>query len=344
MSTTDNAFIKVYQRDPVGNVVGPTRNDRQSPAGNSAEAEGAGTAAGQTDGRNPLLRGPHAWSNDGTKPTGRPSTGLRKPLTSNTWQDAAHVGPSAPHVTVQSFKNGPAVQSLQQSPPPRSTTTESKFIAGWEVDRFSWPAICNELQEHWVGPLTSIVRSIVRQAWQGGNVVAVTQATRSEGASTLALCLSRIAASFQIPVALVDGHHQNPQIASLLKLQFEDGWDETSPTFPLEESAINSIDDGLIVLPLRAAPKDSEWNIAASLRAQVVEQLSSSFELVVIDMGPMYVAAHNWFQQPLTQHVGCAMVLRDIRVTETPQTNDVCHRIRSAGIQNISIVENFQIA
>jgi Mrp family chromosome partitioning ATPase len=187
------------------------------------------------------------------------------------------------------------------------------------------------------------VRSIIRQAWQGGNIVAVTQAVRGEGATTLALCLSRIASAFQIPVALLDGHRHNSGVATALRLHFEQGWDETSPTHPLEESAIRSLEDGLVVLPSRGGDPQRDWEVPTELRARLLEELSSSFELVVVDMGPMFVAAHDWFSTQLAGRIGCALVVRDVRTTEPAQTDDVCHRLRSAGVQNVSIIENFQI-
>ncbi len=96
----------------------------------------------------------------------------------------------------------------------------------------------------------------------------------------------------------------------------------------------------------RFAPQDhtQDWEVPADLRTQLLQQLSSSFELVVVDVGPMYIAAHDWFSVELTKRVGCALVVRDVRTTESAQTDDVCHRLCSAGVQNVSIIENFQIA
>jgi Mrp family chromosome partitioning ATPase len=171
------------------------------------------------------------------------------------------------------------------------------FQPAWEVDRFRWPVICDDLQRDWASPLTGIVRSVVRQAWCGGKVVAVTQFGRSEGATTLALCLARIAAAFQIRVALVDGNAQNPDVGPSLGLRYDGGWEATGRDYPLEESAIGSLEDRLVVLPLGAVDQPSLMDDPAA-RRNLLERLVGAFELVVLDAGPVFVAAHRWFSQP----------------------------------------------
>jgi Mrp family chromosome partitioning ATPase len=239
------------------------------------------------------------------------------------------------------YAKGAAARPLA---PQHAGTTIVRFAPSWEVDQFNWPPVCSELQDCWVSPLNSVVRSVVRQAWQGGNIVAVTQAVRGEGSTTLALCLGRIASAFQIPVALIDGHRHNSGVAAALRLHFELGWDETSPNCPLEEAAIRSLQDGLVVLPIRPGDLRQDWEVPDDLRARMLDQLAASFELVIVDVGPMFVAAHEWFAGPLAGRISCALVVRDVRTTESAQTDDVCHRLRTAGVRNVSIIENFQLA
>lgn len=359
MSTTDNAFIKVYQRgqiensarDPWQQIVQPpnagfvTTADTGTPIHNPVPAPDQDRPAEIVyqdqghDARPPHVRQPGSTVSQEFQRRAR--TTSREPLGPNVWLDAPHPSPQAPHIRVERYAKGPSVRTL---PPRTLPQSETRFSPAWEVDRFNWPAICSDIQDCWIGPLNTVVRSIIRQAWQGGNVVAVTQAVRGEGATTLALCLSRIAAAFQIPVALLDGHRHNSGVATALRLHFEQGWDQTSPTCPFEESAIRSLEDGLVVLPIRAEHPQQEWEVPADLRAALLDELSSSFELVVVDMGPMFVAAHDWFRLPLAGKIGCALVVRDVRTTEPAQTEDVCHRLRTTGVQNVSIIENFQIA
>jgi hypothetical protein len=42
--------------------------------------------------------------------------------------------------------------------------------------------------------------------------------------------------------------------------------------------------------------------------------------------------------------IGSALVIRDVRRTDAAQLDDVCCRLRGAGVINMSVVENFQFA
>ena len=77
-------------------------------------------------------------------------------------------------------------------------------------------------------------------------------------------------------------------------------------------------------------------------RLSMLERIANCFELVVLDAGPVFVAAHHWFSQPCVGKLGSALIVRDVRRTDTAQLDDVCCRLRGAGVANMSIVENFQ--
>ncbi len=123
------------------------------------------------------------------------------------------------------------------------------FRAEWEVDSFRWPSICQRLQEGWSSSLAGIVRSIIREAWAGRNVVAVTQYAPGEGATTVALCLARLAAAISVRAAVVDGHALNPQLGRALGLSFPGSWLDPSIGNSFEEAAVSSIQDRLVVFP-----------------------------------------------------------------------------------------------
>ena len=357
MSATDNAFIKIYKhkadaKTPRPNIAGGTRVDRrgitvsnsnvkvsQVVASAGTHAMSPETAAAPS---RPLLS-PNLARVDAPHPDriqrDSPADGDPPDTADRLWRHESHAKIPTPHVDVARFESDMTVQGTA----PQPDLTGPQFRPAWEVDRFRWPEICDELQRDWAAPLTGIVRSIVRQAWRGGNVVSVTQFGRFEGATTLALCLARIAAAFHIRVAIVDGNAQNPDVGPLLGLQYEGGWETTGLDRPLEEAAIGSLDDRLIVLPLGATEQPTAMDDPAARRC-LLERLANSFELVVLDAGPVFVAAHRWFSQPCVGKIGSALIVRDVRRTDGAQLDDVCCRLRGAGIANMSVVENFQFA
>lgn len=361
MSSIDNAFIKVYQRDvdrgrrrrAASNVAVDDRGITVSSermalsqviASAAASTQASTDQTAETNIASPPADATLAWS-DAAKSYRLDSAHaaveqLQEAVVDRSpqmWLDEPHPQVSAPHFDVAQFQRGVPIQPLADA----IATSQPRFHPSWEVDRFRWPAVCDELMQDWTASLTSIVRSLVKEAWRGGNVVAVTQFARYEGASTLALCLARIAASFHIRVALVDGNSVNPDLGSSLGLGYEAGWEAIGEHVALEDTAIGSLEDRLVVLPLGPSVATAQPP-STSLRHSVLARLASDFELVVVDTGPVFVAAHQWFAPPCAGTIGNALIVRDVRKTETAQLEDVCCRLRESGITNMSVVENFQ--
>ena len=63
---------------------------------------------------------------------------------------------------------------------------------------------------------------------------------------------------------------------------------------------------------------------------------------MLVDAGPFYQAAHLWFCQELQGAIDAAVVVRDAQKTSMSHLDDVCLRMRQAGIQDVSVVENFE--
>ena len=253
MSNTDSAFIKVFQHHSDHGTPAPmmtggvrVRKDGILVAGNRNTVSQVVASA-----TSPVSWTTHASANqalsDSLESHEAPSTGnasrvqreagSQRSTKKVSWRDPAHPPVPAPHLDVSRFgRPEPVVQRK----------IRSQLRPAWEVDRFQWPEICEQLQREWSSALTSIVKSVVREAWRGSNIVGVTQFARAEGATTLALCLARIAASFHIKVALVDGHAQHPDIGGSLGLRFDHGWEQIGGGTALEEAAIRSLDDRLV--------------------------------------------------------------------------------------------------
>ena len=210
----------------------------------------------------------------------------------------------------------------------------------WEVDALQWPAVCRRLQERCEPQLAALVHDILTAAHGASRVIAVTERERGEGATTLALCLAQTAARLTENVALVDGDLTKPQIAASLGLSFTRGWEEASAEVPLAETSVSALTDRLVVVPLG----EKSGLLAADANhdgAQILEQLSHSFQLVILDVGPLFAAAKPWFAKPTVQLVDVALVLQDVRSTAAPPVHNVRSQLVEHGVEEVFIVENF---
>ena len=255
------------------------------------------------------------------------------------------VMPPTPHFLRMQREGIPARQTNQFAIPQEEITSGQRPAGGirpqWEVDHFRWPVVCDVLRETSAHRLDDVVESMIAQAERGNKVVAVTSFDRKEGRSTIAMSLARLAAQSKLDVALVDGDLDEPSIGSYLGITFDTSWNHIDPKLPLGEAAIVSIRDQFVVFPAAhdtAFPERTVRNNAGPLLASMCE----SFDLIFIDIGPIYTAAHRWLMPESCNLIRNALVVRDVRRTSVEQVDDACCRLVKAGVQNMAIIDNFQ--
>lgn len=250
--------------------------------------------------------------------------------------------PNATAAEPESIRQRKTIQTIQvPEAEVSSTKATSGFEAKWEVDRFQIPTTCERLQTECAIQLTEVIRGVIQQAWQGRNILAITSFGQGEGVTTLAITLAELASSFDIRVALVDGNLHHPHLGPALRLASKRGWESYGPEVPLEEIAIQAAESSLVVVPHSSGvsehPADTKEH-----SAELIKEIAGQFELVVLDAGPIFSAAHEWFAPPAVEGIHGAMVIRDTRVTEEVQLRDILYRLKSAGVANVGIIENFQ--
>lgn len=216
------------------------------------------------------------------------------------------------------------------------------FHANWEVDAFQWPEICERLQVESVSGLSGLLRSVLHRAWRGLNVFGLTSFDRGEGNTTVTLCLGKLAALYDIKIAIVDGQYSHPQLADALGIATEHGWNDLSPDRPLSEIAIRSLEDQIVIFPMRPEPHEGGYLSWRDAAVELVTQLAASFELVLIDAGPMFQAAHLWFADAGHMPSRGGIVVRNMRRTSPGQLEDVCLRLQQSAVREVLLVENFQ--
>jgi Mrp family chromosome partitioning ATPase len=247
---------------------------------------------------------------------------------------------------------GPEVQptadavepEVQPTVMPSAPTTIPKrpYVPLWEVDRFTWPAICDKLMHDPSGYFASASNKLLSVVRGGLKVLGITGSRRGEGRTTLALCLARAAAQAGIHVALVDADFTRPQLASMLGLETAYGWQEAATgKIPLSEAAVKSLADRVTVLPLEVSATDEPLSLADPRVTATLRATAATFELVIVDLGPLTNSSESLFPPEENCPLDAAIVVRDTRYATVNESRLAGDRLYDAGIEAVGIAENF---
>jgi Mrp family chromosome partitioning ATPase len=217
-------------------------------------------------------------------------------------------------------------------------------LARWEVDRFHWPRTCEKLFNDEHGYLTRAGDKLLAAVQDGLRVLAVTGSRRGEGRSTLALCLARAAARAGIQTAVMDADFARPQLASKIAVEVAYGWQDAAlGRVPLCEAAVKSVADKLTLLPLESSAATRSLSLADPRVTATIRAAAATFELLVLDMGPLAAGEGIGFPPGESCCLDAAIVVRDLRFATVAQSEAVGHVLHEAGVEAVGIAENFVI-
>jgi Mrp family chromosome partitioning ATPase len=226
--------------------------------------------------------------------------------------------------------------------PPAPTVPKRPYVPLWEVDRFTWPALCDKLMHDPNGYFASASNKLLSVVRGGLKVLGITGSRRGEGRTTLALCLARAAAQAGIHVALVDADFARPQLANMLGLETAYGWQEAATgKIPLSEAAVKSLADRLTVLPLEVSTSTSKLSLADPRVTATLRATAATFELVIVDLGPLGTSNEPLFPPGENCPLDAAVVVRDVRYALVNESRAAGDRLYDAGIEAVGIAENF---
>ncbi len=210
--------------------------------------------------------------------------------------------------------------------------------AFWEVDHFLYPEMSDRLLQEY--SYFNQAGEKLRQAAAGGlKVLAITGVGRGEGRTTLALCLARAAAKTGLRVGLIDCDFQRPLLAETLGLEISSGWQATAlHGQSLAESAIRSLEDGIVLLPLVAEEEVATLQLTDARVAATIAQLSASLDVVILDAGPLEPAALAPGKKLCCD---AAVVVCDLRHRTLAEAEAIARHLSAAGVEAVGIAENF---
>jgi Mrp family chromosome partitioning ATPase len=241
----------------------------------------------------------------------------------------------------QSFSNdGKTREKIRAAEEGLRKARKRIFNPLWEVDRLEWPRICLELLSTIEERSPVVAQNLSQACEEGLQVLAVTSPLSGAGTTTVACCLAMLAGRHGLNIALIDGNLENPTLCYQTNLEIEQDWtDAVAKRLPLEEIAVHSIDDQITMIPLLArlsSPQVTETSLATAL-----QELSQSFDLVVVDMGPMSTAKKLVNSLGMMGILNAVVTVIDRRTSSSNNLESCLQQIRSSGISSIGLVENF---
>ena len=249
--------------------------------------------------------------------------------------------PSQPEPTAASVTSDPPLES-----PPAHTIAASQVPGetAWrpllQVDRVVWPSIQARLLSTAPAAIQQMTEGLLSLCAAGSKVLGLASCAKGEGVTTLLSAAARKLVSQGRKVAIVDANGGNPQLAQSLGLLPQIGWEETlGGGLPLEEVVIESLADGLAVLPLR---EPSANTIAQAQIAVSLDILAREFDVVLVDLGPLaQVADEDIFSHGVAARMDAVILVQNVRLTTPNQLADVRRRLAVSNLRYAGTIQNF---
>ena len=162
------------------------------------------------------------------------------------------------------------------------------------------------------------------------NVVMVTSASAQEGKTTLAGQLAISLARSGRRTLLIDGDLHNPQQHYVFGLPFGRGFCELLRNEATVDEVVQHVSvEGLSLINAGYCDQASLRALASERALNVLNQLRSEFDFIVLDAGPVLVGADPLL---LGQHADTVLLSVRRDISQIPKINQACDRLRSVGV------------
>ncbi len=230
-----------------------------------------------------------------------------------------------------------AIQRQHTTAPPKT----EELHPVWEVDRFYWPEISDRLLQAEALSFQQIGNHLISSSNDGLRTLAVTSAREGTGRTTVAICLTRIAAKAGLRVALIDADVNHPSLADQLNIEFAHGWEEhIANGIPLDECAIQSVEEGLTIFPCKVDAQPLSLALDHPKIREMIGQMAGTFDLVILDCNHLGAAGGKLLGSGRDGTIDAAALVVD----GTSERHDVIdyaiERLQQIGIHSVGLIEN----
>lgn len=247
---------------------------------------------------------------------------------------------------IRAYSPGSPAAATADDPEGEADDRDSGFRPLLQVDGCVWPTVLTRMDVAAGEALDRVVDRVIVGLARGRKVVGFQGCRRGDGCTTLLLATGRRLARRGLRVLLVDADAEHPRLARRLGLAPQLGWEAVlDGRMPLEEVAIESLEDGLAILPLRepAVGSDEESPGEGPAPQEVLQTLREGYDLVLIDLGRPARSAGGTagLAESLSSSIDAVMVVQNVRGTSSLELNETCDQLRAAGMADVAVVENF---
>ncbi|MCE9606132.1 MAG: hypothetical protein K8U03_14645 [Planctomycetia bacterium] len=357
MSTLDQAFIRAYQAgrstpaaQPTGAAVDAAPRPSSHPSVATAAPELATAAATASPARSARSRhyvdsahGSTAAPHFRATTSPQPSAPAQAPIERRAGYDSdAYAEATLAQETTSTLEGNPYESGRRESAVVEEIAVP--FCPAFETERFHWPRNVEVLIAATGNEFAQFTAELEERIGAGRQTLVVTGIGRSEGRSTLVLALARLLANRNLRAVVVDADLRQPQLAELLGIRPELGWDDVyAERLSLTDALIESLADRVTLLPMRSGFSNPRALAGNKTFAGIIEQLKQNYDAVILDVGPLPDDQDTIdLAAALT---GCklddAIVVRDRRTTSPKDVQAVCRRLAVLGVHHCDIAENF---
>ncbi len=200
-----------------------------------------------------------------------------------TWaKPQEEVGPPRPHFPIPDHP-----VSTENS---KSDSDSSNSKRNSEATSLAWPAVVEALEREHGQRFEQMADALIEaREHRHLKVLLFTSCHRSEGRTTLILTLARALARRPGRILLADADLTGPMLARQLQLRPKVGLDDVvEQGAPLADALVETPDERLTLLPLRAPVGRPRDFLAGAEWACLMARLRREFDLVLLDGSPLF--------------------------------------------------------
>lgn len=237
----------------------------------------------------------------------------------------------------------PRIETLHETAIPATSATQELNEPALQVDRFAWPSVCLTLLDRADALFASLVDELFAGVNENRKLLAVSGYRRGSGRTTFLLSAARALAARGARVVVADADWDTPHLAERLGVSPEVGWqDVLTGGLPLEEALIESLIDGVTLLPARPnRSRTRAINFATAERN--LEQLRTAYDFVLLDAGRLDDSTEGKIGSMLLEKMPIEGVLlvHDVSTSSLINPSITERRLAQMQIRWWRVVENF---
>lgn len=219
------------------------------------------------------------------------------------------------------------------------------FRPAFQVDAFIWPTSVTKMGEVAGHCLEPVVDRLIVGSAKGRKVVGFEGCRRGDGCTTVLLAVARRLAERGLRVVLVDADFDHPRLARRLGLAPETGWEAVlAGRLPPAETAIESVEDRLAILPLGEPPSGKDYAVNEHPDPKATtDALRGAYDLILVDLGrPIKRSRVDLgLSEGGGRWLDAVMLVQNVRGTPESEIAESWGRLHAAGIAEVALVENF---